>query len=154
MLCERFAHLVEHNALSTLLYTGSGKLRHERFAHILFYAVADRFCDHYCIDITREANAGLGPVDFKLSRGSQARVLVEVKYSNNSRLIHGYTTQLDAYRRAEQPADAIYLVLKVGARHGTLTSLLKLHAAACKRGDACSGLIVADATTKKSASKR
>jgi hypothetical protein len=63
-------------------------------------------------NLSREPNAGRGPVDFKLSQGYDARVNVEVKYSSNTKLVDGYTKQLPAYNRAERTRYSIYLVIR------------------------------------------
>lgn len=40
-------------------------------AQLLFYGVADPYCDANNVDITKEGNNDLGLVDFRLSRGSR-----------------------------------------------------------------------------------
>ena len=44
--------------------------RHERFAQLLFYAIAAAYCEANDIDVSPESDAGAGPVDFKLSSGA------------------------------------------------------------------------------------
>jgi hypothetical protein len=77
-----FKKNIEENKL--LLYREDGRARHEVFAQRLFFAVADAYCDANNVDLSREVNAGNGPVDFKLSIGYKGRILVEVKKSSNS----------------------------------------------------------------------
>ncbi len=51
-------------------------------------------------DITREANDGRGPVDFKASRGSSDKTLIEVKLAKNTHLERNLEKQLEIYEKA------------------------------------------------------
>jgi hypothetical protein len=110
-ICLHFKKLVEDNGLFALFYNDDNKkLKNERAAQLLFFGVADSYCSANDIDVSREANAGRGAVDFKFSRGYNRRVNVEVKYSINTHLMRGYKNQLPIYNRAERVFDSIYLV--------------------------------------------
>lgn len=61
-ICNKFNDLVENNKLSSLLYA-NGKPKHEEAAQLVFYGVADSYCEANNLDLTREPNAGRGPVD-------------------------------------------------------------------------------------------
>ncbi|HEY6804431.1 MAG TPA: hypothetical protein VI306_12715 [Pyrinomonadaceae bacterium] len=61
-ICDKFKELVENNALSSLLYDSSGKPKKEEAAQKLFYGIADAYCEANDLDLSREANAGRGPV--------------------------------------------------------------------------------------------
>ena len=71
---------------------------HPRRRHLI------RYCDANDFDITPEADGGAGPVDFKISKGYQYRVVVEMKLSSNSNLVHGFEVQLPEYQKAEKGA--------------------------------------------------
>lgn len=51
-------------------------------------------------DVSREVNDGRGPVDFKISRGSADKTLVEFKLASNTRLSRNLQKQLEIYKRA------------------------------------------------------
>ena len=68
---------------------------------LVFLAVADAYCRANNVDITPEAGAGGGPVDFKFSDGYNGRILVEVKISDNPQLLHGYTVRLETYKKGQ-----------------------------------------------------
>lgn len=68
-------------------------------------------CRANMLYLSREPNAGSGPVDFKLSKGYNAKVNLEVKLSTNSGLIHGFEKQLPIYDKAEQSHYSIFLVI-------------------------------------------
>ncbi len=113
-ICEQFKALIENNGLHTLLYDSTGKKKHESAAQLLFYGIADSYCKSNDVDLTRESNAGRGPVDFKLSRGAKEKVLVEVKLTSNSQLKHGIEKQLPIYMKQENTKRAIYLIIDNG----------------------------------------
>jgi len=51
-------------------------------------------------DVTAEANDGRGPVDFKISRGSKDKTLVEFKLASNPQLRRNLENQLHIYKKA------------------------------------------------------
>jgi len=114
-ICRQFERLVEDNGLWELLYDRDKKTaKPERAAQQLFFGIADAYCTTNDIDLSREPNAGRGPVDFKLSHGSEGKVLVEVKLTSNPQLKHGIATQLPIYMEQEKTRRAIYLIVDTG----------------------------------------
>ncbi|MCL4416599.1 MAG: hypothetical protein M1365_07900, partial [Actinobacteria bacterium] len=100
----QFRKNIEVNGLKEHLYIKNKfgyKRQHERFSQRLFYATADTYCAANNLDLSREPNAGNGPVDFKVSKGYEGRILVEIKLSSNGKLIAGYKKQLPAYEASE-----------------------------------------------------
>lgn len=114
IICEKFKFLIENNGLSKLLYDDKDVTKHESAAQLLFYGIADAYCDANNIDLTKEGNNGRGPVDFKLSRGSLDKVVVETKLTSNSQLRHGIEKQLPIYMAQEKTKQAIYLIIDNG----------------------------------------
>lgn len=51
-------------------------------------------------DVSREVNDGRGPVDFKISRGSCDKSLVEFKLASNPQLSRNLQKQLEIYKKA------------------------------------------------------
>jgi hypothetical protein len=113
-ICEQFRHLVEDCQLCDLLYDSNGDRKHESAAQKLFHGIAYQYCKANNIDISPEANSGRGPVDFKFSNGFDAKVLVELKLTSNSQLLHGFEKQLEAYQQAEGTLVSFYLVIDNG----------------------------------------
>ena len=68
---DQFQFLIEKRRLSEELYH-EGDPRPEKSAQRLFFAVAHAYCKANNLDLTPEADTGNGPVDFKMSSGSQA----------------------------------------------------------------------------------
>lgn len=112
-ICQQFKKLVENNGLNKLLYNDKNP-KHESAAQLLFLGIADTYCKANNIDLSPETNKGRGPVDFKLSRGYNKKVLVEVKLSSNNQLEHGFDIQLPIYMAQEETQRAIYLIVDNG----------------------------------------
>lgn len=103
--------MIEDNQLCKLLYDKNGKRKHESAAQLLFFGIADAYCSANNLDISPESDAGRGPVDFKVSKGANIKVLVEVKLTSNSKLEKGFTSQLPIYQKSEKSHKGIYLVI-------------------------------------------
>lgn len=113
-ICMHFKELIENNGLCKLLYDGKDKPKHESASQLLFFGIAYAYCYANNLDLTPEADAGRGPVDFKISLGASAKVVVEIKLTSNKQLAHGYEKQLPIYKKAEKSQKGIYLVLYNG----------------------------------------
>lgn len=62
-------------------------------------------------DVTREANEGRGPVDFKISRSASDKTLVEFKLASNSKLKQNLEKQVEIYKKAHDTDKAIKVIL-------------------------------------------
>ena len=62
-------------------------------------------------DVTREANEGRGPVDFKISRGARDKSLVEFKLASNPRLKQNLAKQVEIYKQSHDTYKAIKVIL-------------------------------------------
>lgn len=127
-ICDKFRDLIENNGLNKLLYDFNKHPKHETAAQLLFYGVAESYCESNNIMIARESNAGRGPVDFKFGSNMKNSVLVEVKKSTNtSGLKKGIVKQLPEYMRAEKSKRAIYLVIDVGYTEAAIDRLKEIN---------------------------
>ncbi|QLH70716.1 hypothetical protein [Rhodopseudomonas palustris] len=111
-IIHQFQELVENNRMSEVFHV-NGKPRHERFAQLLFLAIAISYCNANNLDISPESDMGAGPVDFKFSEGSD-KIVVEIKLSTNNKTVHGYEKQLDAYMKAEKTNHGHFVLIDVG----------------------------------------
>lgn len=153
-IVARFRQLVEKNGLNRELYRDNRKPRHESTAQRLFFALAYCYCEANNLDLSPEVDTGSGRIDFKLSHGFEARVLVEVKLSTNSKLVSGYRTQLETYKNAERTNRAIYLVIDVGGLGSKHKRLIAEQNAARGRREPLSDLELVDGIIRPPASKR
>ena len=124
LITTQFKRLVEINGLSDHLYSDSGRQRPEKFAQLLFYAVADSYCKANNLDLSAEPNAGRGPVDFKLSRGYNVRGTVELKLSSNSKALEGFLVQLPEYALAEQSVFDCFMIVVVGKSRAKVDAIV------------------------------
>lgn len=63
------------------------------------------------LDVTREANEGRGPVDFKISRGVYDKTLVEFKLASNTKLSQNLQKQVEIYKKAHDTDKSIKVIL-------------------------------------------
>jgi hypothetical protein len=152
-ICEHFKHLIEQKGLSELLFDADEKPKIEKASQLLFFGVADAYCHANGLDISREPQTGRGPADFKVSKGYQERVIVEVKLSSNGKFLDGLTAQLPTYMHAENAKHGVFLFIKIGEHEKKLRRIIKVHRALKKEGKLVPDLMVIDATEKLSASK-
>ena len=152
-IVRQFRHLVEQNGLWKSLWHGRDALP-EKYAQLLFFAIAYGYCHANNLDLSPEVDSGNGQVDFKFSKGFEDRVLVEIKLSNHNKVVPGYTSQLEAYKAAEQTLRAVYLVIDVGRMGTKAQRLRQLRNAAAARKEPASDLEFVDAKQRASASKR
>jgi hypothetical protein len=122
----------------------AGKPRPEKAAQRLFFAVAHAYCKANNIDLTPEADTGNGPVDFKMSIGFSGRVLVEIKLSTNSKILSGYSKQLEVYKKAEEALIGYYVVIDVGGMGRKDSQLLAKKNAAVKSHQKVAEIIFID----------
>lgn len=151
-ICERFKSLIEDNSLNELLYDSKGNPKHESAAQLLFYGIADSYCDANNVDLTKEGNNGRGPVDFKLSRGMKDKVIVETKLTSNPQLRHGIEVQVPIYMKQERTKKAIYLIIDNG-HPKVLRNFIDFYNNLDKEIKEKISYVIIDATTKPSASK-
>jgi hypothetical protein len=147
-----FKRHVEDGNLWEELWT-SGKPKKERASQLIYYAIADAFCKVNDIDISPEANMGGGPIDFKFSRGYNAKVLVEMKRSSGT-VVHGYEKQLEFYRASSQSDYAVFVIIDYGDLGTKLNEIRRIRRSRLDGGQRASEIVVIDATPKVSASKR
>lgn len=85
--------------------------RSEDDVQLLFKGILDEHCRANNIDLTREVNQGMGPVDFRFSCGYSNRVLLEAKLAKNTKFWNGLKKQLPHYMRVDSCSKGIFLVI-------------------------------------------
>lgn len=154
-IIDQFKSLIEDKGLWKELWDGKGQSRKEKSAQRLFFAVAESYCKSNNLDLTPEADTGNGPVDFKVSIGFDSKVLVEIKLSNNPKIVHGYEKQLEIYKKSEETARAYYLIVDISDKvNKKIEQVFALKNNKMNLKLPYSEVVVVDGTPKESASKR
>ncbi len=154
-IIAQFRKNIEFNGLNIFLYKdGSKGTRpyHERYSQLLFYSIADAYCEANNIDLNREPNPGIGSIDFKFSRGYLLKFIVEIKLSKHKHLLDGYTFQLDRYQKSENNSRGAYLVIQV-ANSDKLRELKQLEKKAIETNSLAPKIHLVDGRIKPTASK-
>ena len=153
-LLKIFVHYVEEEGGWRLLWNGD-RPRAERDVQLLFRGILIHYCRAYGIDLSGEANAGRGPVDFKFSQGWESRALLEIKLTNNSAYWDGLAAQLPQYMESELIECGYFL--SVGFREVDFTAARQKRVidavSAARRVGKKVRPITVDAREKESASK-
>jgi hypothetical protein len=150
----QFQDLVENKGLWKELWAEDDQPRKEKASQRLFYVIAHSYCKANNLDVTPEADAGNGPVDFKISKGFDSKVVVEIKLSTNPDVIHGYEKQLEIYKKADDTDRAIFLLIDVGKMGKKYDTIQRIRNDFLQEYGHASDIIYVDGNQKASASKR
>ena len=99
--------VIENKGGHRIFYVDGAPIEREGDLHILYrltWAETES-------DVTREANDGRGPVDFKVSRGSRDKTLVEFKLASNSQLERNLQKQTAVYQKASDAKRCIKVII-------------------------------------------
>jgi hypothetical protein len=125
-----FKDVIENKGGHRIFYIKNQPLEREEDLHILYrmtwFATVS--------DVTREANDGRGPVDFKVSQGAGDKTLVEFKLAKNTQLERNLKNQTAVYEKASDAAISIKVIVyfSVAERKRVETILKKLKLAGDK----------------------
>jgi hypothetical protein len=144
-----FKNWVENNkGWDTILEAESAK--REKIVQRLVHLSAKHYIQLNNLDISFESDAGRGPADFKVSRGSDITV-GEIKLSSNGQYLHGYTVQLEQYAIAEGTKHKIFIFVDIG-NPGRLKKIIAEHEKRSESDDNAPILVIIDSKSKAAAS--
>lgn len=153
-ICNHYKSEVENNRMYKLFRDSKTDKYSETKAQLLFYCMADSYCQANNIDLTRESDAGIGELDFKLSKGAIAKVLIEMKLSSNTQLEKGLSSQLPAYMKSEKGHIGILMIILTHDRDlSRVSHLMNQYYTKVSDNYAMINLIIIDARNRSSASK-
>jgi hypothetical protein len=115
---ERVAFLkdvIENKGGHRIFYLKGNPIEREEDLHILYRMTW--FASES--DVTREANDGRGPVDFKISKGSKDKTLVEFKLAKNTQLERNLQKQAEIYEKASDAQTTIKVIIFFSATEKT-----------------------------------
>ena len=102
---------IENKGCHKIFHVNGQPIGRESDLHILYRLT---WCGT-TMDVTREANDGRGPADFKISRGSKDKSLVEMKLASNTQLERNLRNQTDVYERASDASRSIKIIIYFSA---------------------------------------
>ncbi|WP_295230355.1 hypothetical protein [uncultured Chryseobacterium sp.] len=110
-IIKYYMDYIENNSGYKLLWNDNKTPKKEEAAQLMFVALTKSLCKANNIDLSREANLGRGPVDFKFSQGYKHRALIEIKLAKNNRFWDGVRLQLPKYMETEDITKGYFLVV-------------------------------------------
>jgi hypothetical protein len=114
-------NVIENNDGYRLFYLKGRQIKREEDLQIMYRLTW--FATAY--DVSREVNSGRGPVDFKVSRGSADKTLVEFKLASNGKLKRNLEKQVKIYERANETKKSIVAILHFsGSEHEKVLRVL------------------------------
>jgi len=133
--------VIENNDGYKIFYLKNKPIKREQDLQLLFRLTF--FATSY--DVNSEVNNGRGPVDYKISKGSEDKTLVEFKLASNSKLKQNLKNQVKVYEAANQTKSSIKVVLYF--TDNELEKLIKImKALGLNEGD---NLVIIDARPNK-----
>jgi hypothetical protein len=104
---EFLRDVIENKDGWRIFYVDGKPLRREADLQIMY-----RLCWYATsYDVNREPNNGRGPVDFKVSKGSADKSLIEFKLASNSKLKQNLKHQVEIYEAANDTKKSIKAIL-------------------------------------------
>ena len=112
-----FKHIAEQRVWRS--FWEAGRPRSEARTQELLDSSVFMICKMHDVDITRESEAGRGPVDFKFSAGWVKRALVELKFAKSSSFWDNLEKQTPTYMKAEAISCGFILIVQHEDTHCT-----------------------------------
>ena len=105
---EFFKDVIENKGGYKIFYDRNGlPIQREKDVHIMFRLVWLGTSS----DVSREVDDGRGPADFKISRGSADKTMVEFKLAKNTQLKRNLANQLEIYQSASDAEAGFKVIL-------------------------------------------
>jgi hypothetical protein len=128
-MLQQFKHFVEEQRGWKLLYNDDKSAKPEEAAQLVFLGMAQPYLRQFNVEIDREVELGRGPVDFKASSGTSARVLIEMKKEHNGKFWNGLEGQLPSYLVSDASQHGRFVALRYRSNKPSVERLRRLPAA-------------------------
>lgn len=123
----------------------------EKIVQRTLHGCAGYYCKANGWDISPESNTGRGPVDFKISRGTD-KTVIEIKLTSNRETVHGFEVQIEEYAKSEETDNKIFLLVDNGKDSYRVKQVKDSFEERKTRGENPAHIIIIDAKPKASAS--
>ena len=112
LMLDRYRHYIEDQGGWRLLWNDDDTEKLEEAAQLVFLGVAQNYLRLFDVELDREVQLGRGPVDFKIARGTQLRLVVELKKAHNGRFWNGLDTQLPIYMQSDDCNEGWFVAIR------------------------------------------
>ena len=123
---EQFEHFVEHQRGWSLLWNDDGTEKPEASVQLVFLGVAQPYLRYFNVELDREVELGRGPVDFKASSGTVARLIIEVKKLQNGKFWNGLRLQLPSYMESDEATHGWFIAVQYRDNKSAIDRLRQL----------------------------
>lgn len=103
---EFLKDVVENKGGHRMFYSKGAPITRESDLHILYRLTWFGTPS----DVSTEVNDGRGPADYKVSRGSSDKTIVEFKLASNSKLKRSLKAQVEIYKAASDAEHGLYVI--------------------------------------------
>lgn len=149
-IVDNYREWVEFHRGSSIIQN-AGSREKEKTVQRTFHAVALMYCKKFNWDISPEEDSGRGPVDFKISRGTD-KTVIEIKLTSNAECVHGLEVQIEEYSKSEATNNKLFILVNTGQNEGRVNTVLQKHEAMLNAGLNPARVVIIDAKEKDSAS--
>lgn len=111
-ILNQFQRFVQHQGGWRLLWSDDGTEKPEEALQLAFLGFSQNYFRNFNVELDREVELGRGPVDFKLSAGTNCRLLVEFKKSHNGKFWNGLKKQLTSYMESDDCGDGWFVAAR------------------------------------------
>ena len=125
--------------------------KREKAVQHTIHLAATEFLEKSNWDLSPETDSGRGPVDFKISRGSD-KTVIEVKLTSNNQCVHGLEVQIEEYAKAEATDKKVFVLVNTGQGENQVEAVKKKREEMLSEGKNPAEVVVIDARLKKAAS--
>ncbi len=123
---EQFCHFIESQRGWSLLWNDDGTEKPEEAVQLVFLGVAQPYLRQFNVELDREVELGRGPVDFKASSGTTARLLIEVKKLHNGKFWNGLRDQLPSYMTSDEATHGWFIAVRYRSNKASADRLKQL----------------------------
>lgn len=149
-ILDGYKHWVENQKGYSVLEGVSSK-NAEKIVQRTLHGLANYYCDSNGLDISPESNTGRGPVDFKISRGTD-KTVIEIKLTSNGQILHGFEVQIEEYAVSEGAENKIFLIVDNGVHSERIQQVEASYQRRESLNENPAQIIIIDAKPKASAS--
>ncbi len=149
-IVDNYREWVEYHRGSSIIQSASSRTR-EKTVQRTLHAIALMYCKKFDWDISPEVDSGRGPVDFKISRGSD-KTVIEIKLTSNTECVHGLEVQIEEYAKSESTNNKLFILVNTGQNEGRVNTVLEKYEEMLHAGLNPAQVVIIDAKEKASAS--